>query len=108
MGFKEIIQADINNVFLNNDEFSDMHMVNGSEMPVIIDEMELNEREKKLMVRDGTYKKQKLIYVSAKDYGNPPKINRPFALDDRAYLVKEVTEEDGMYSITLEANTGGK
>lgn len=108
MGFKEIIQADVNNVFLNNDEFSDMHMVNGNEMPVIIDEMELNEREKKLMVRDGTYKKQKLVYVSVKDYGNPPKINRPFDLDGRSYLVKEVTEEDGMYSITLESNTGGK
>lgn len=108
MGFKEIIKADINNVFLNNDEFSDMHMINGNEMPAIIDEMELNEREKKLMVRDGTYKKQKLIYVSAENYGNPPKINRPFDLDGRGYLVKEVTEEDGMYSITLEANTGGK
>lgn len=108
MNFKEVMRNDINAVFFNQNEFSEMHIINGLEMPVIVDELELNEREKKLMTRDGTYKRQKLIYVSVESYGNPPKINRPFSLDGRTYLVKEVNEEDGIYSITIEANTGGK
>lgn len=108
MNFKEILENDIDTVFFNQEEFSEIHTINGRDIPVIIDELELNEREKKLMVRDGTYKKQKLLYVSVRNYGNPPKVNRPFELDGRTYLVKEVIEEGGVYSITLEANTGGK
>lgn len=107
MSFKECMASDTE-TFINREEFGENHTIDGKEILAVIDEMELNEREKKLMVRDGTYKKQKLLYVSVKDYGNPPRINRPLDLDGRAYLVKEVTEEDGMYSITLESNTGGK
>lgn len=108
MGFKEVIQSDINNIFLNNEEFCDMHMVDGKEMHVIVDELELTEREKKSVNKDMTYKAQKLIYVSAEEFGKLPKINRPFNLDGRTYLVRDASEEDGMYSITLEVNTGGK
>ena len=108
MGLKDIIREDINKIFLNNEEFSDLHMVDGKEIHVIVDEMELTEREKKSINRDMNYKAQKLIYVSAEEFGKLPKINRPFNLDGRTYLVRDASEEDGMYSITLEVNTGGK
>ena len=34
MGFKDIVKADVHNVFLNLEEFADTHTVNGAEMPV--------------------------------------------------------------------------
>ena len=47
MGFKDIVKADVHNVFLDLEEFADTHTVNGAEMPVLIDNNEQIEREKR-------------------------------------------------------------
>lgn len=66
MTFKEIVKNDVRQVFMNLDEFSETHTINGKEMPVQIDSNEQIEREKRLNQNmDGIYKNQKLIYVSA-------------------------------------------
>ena len=46
MTFKEQIACDNRRVFMNLDEFSDVHTVNGKEMAVQIDNNELIDREK--------------------------------------------------------------
>ena len=45
--FKEILNQDIENVFLNTLEFADIHNVDGKDMPVQVDDNEVIEREKK-------------------------------------------------------------
>ena len=45
MNFKEIIKNDVRQVFMNTDEFSETHTINGKEMPVQIDSNEQIERE---------------------------------------------------------------
>lgn len=105
--FKDIIKQDIKNTFLNDDEFSDKHMVDGKEMSVITDEIELLEREKK--VKDnvaGVYLKQKMIYVAAEDFGPLPSIGRVIKLDKQTYRIIDAIAENGMYSLTLEAYKG--
>ena len=46
--FKDVLKDDVNNTFMNLDEFADTHIVDGKEIPVIIDENEIIEREKKM------------------------------------------------------------
>lgn len=105
MTFKELIQNDVHNVFMNTKEFSEMHVVNGNEMPVMIDSNEQIEREKRMKQNlDGIYTNQKLMYVAASDYGPMPKQGSIVNLDDRIYKVADAIGEDGVYSITLEAN----
>lgn len=105
MTFKNIIRQDVHRTFLNPEEFSDIHMVNGEEMPVQIDSNEQIEREKRINQNmDGIYKNQKLIYVSAERFGSLPKQGSLLYLDGRTYRVADAIEEDGVYSITLEAN----
>lgn len=105
MGFKDVIKADVHRVFLNVDEFSDMHTINGVEMPVQIDSNEQIEREKRFNQNmDGIYKNQKLIYVSASDFGPMPKQGSVLIMDKRTYRVADAIDEGGIYSITLEAN----
>lgn len=105
MSFKDIIEQDVHQTFLNTAEFSDIHTVNGKEMPVQIDSNEQIEREKRINQHmDGIYKNQKLIYVSATDYGSLPKQGSLLNLDGRSYRVADAIHEDGVYSITLEAN----
>lgn len=103
--FKEILNQDIENVFLNTLEFADIHNVDGKNMPIQIDDNEVIEREKKAKSNmDGVYVKQKLIYVKAKDFGSLPAIGRQIMLDGKRYLITDSTDEYGIYTITLEGN----
>ena len=103
--FKDIIQQDVHRTFLNLDEFSDIHCVNGTEMPVQIDTNEQIEREKRFNQNmDGIYLNQKLIYVAASNYGPLPKQGSLLMLDRKRYRVADAVDEYGVYSITIEAN----
>lgn len=105
MNFKDIIASDVHNVFLNEEEFSDAHMINGVSMPCQEDSNEQIEREKRMNQNmDGLYTNQKLIYVAASDYGPLPKQGTLVTYDGRKYRVADAVSEDGVYSITLEAN----
>ena len=114
MMFKEQIWRDVGSVFMNLDEFSDIHLVNGREMAVQIDSNEMIEREKhyrnnREMHNDGIYLKELLIYVMAEEFGKLPAVGRILNLDGKAYTVTDAIDEDGIYSISLEANRmGGK
>lgn len=103
--FKDLIREDARNVFLNLEEFADKHMVNGVEMAVQIDDNEQIEREKRVNQNlDGIFKNQKLIYVLAEEFGALPKQGSLLQLDKRTYKVMDAIGEEGIYSITLEAN----
>lgn len=105
MSFKDVVKEDVKRVFLNIEEFSELHLVNGKEMPVQIDNNEQIEREKRgNQNMDGIYMNQKLIYVPAEEFGPMPKQGTLFQLDGRVYRVADAIAEDGIYSITLEAN----
>lgn len=104
MTFKSIINDDCKNVFLNENEFADIHKVNGKPMRVIIDKNELIDRQSGSPHDDGTYTKQVLMYVLASEYGHKPKIGNKLILDGKQmYLIKDFTDEDGIYAITVEA-----
>lgn len=103
--FKEVMKDDVNNTFMNVDEFADMHTVDGKEIPVLVDDNEIIEREKKMKSNmDGVYVKQKLIYVKADDFGPLPAIGRQIVFDRKRYMVTDSTDEGGVYTITMEAN----
>lgn len=105
MNFKDIIASDVHDAFMNAEEFSETHTINGVEMPVQVDSNEQIEREKRFNQHmDGIYKNQKLIYVSATDYGPMPKQGTLIKFDGRPYKVADAISEDGIYSLTLEAN----
>lgn len=105
--FKQMIADDIHNVFLNTAEFSDIHNINGKDMPCQIDTYEQIEREKRYKDHmDGVYANEQLIYVAASDFGKIPKQGSVLLLDGKTYRVTEAVEEDtgGIYSITIGAN----
>lgn len=109
MTFKEQIEADIKNVFINIDEFGEEHLVNSQKMTVIIDDLEHIDRERRYkyshaMYGDGVYIRQKLIYVKASDFGALPAIGRSVTFDGKVYIVTSAINEDGIYSIELEMN----
>jgi hypothetical protein len=105
-GFKDLVAADISNVFLNRQEFADKHTIDGVEMTVVVDENELLERDKAKMGThtDGLYKARRLIYVSRQEFGPRPAVGKQLNFDGRPFRVEDCTEEAGMLAITLEAS----
>ena len=106
LGFKELAFLDIQNVFMNPEEFGEKHQIDGKEMLVVVDGLEVVERSKKQVERgriDGVYEKQVLIYVSRTEFGALPAIGRILKFDKGQYRVLDAVDEWGMYSITLGA-----
>ena len=103
--FKAQLETDIFNVFFNNDEFSDYHLIDGKQMHVLFDEYELTKNDQSGKVRpDGVYKDMLLIYVPVAEMGPKPKTGRVLILDGKkTYRVADVMTEDGVYAIQLEA-----
>lgn len=103
--FKDILQRDADQVFLNAAEFADTHIVDGKPMTAMVDDNENIEREKKMKSHmDGIYARQILLYVKASEFGSLPAQGRLLKLDGKAYIVVDATDECGIYTITLEAN----
>lgn len=102
--FKDQIKKDINCAFLNKQEFSEIHNIDGKEMTVQVDESEALERQLRAnQGLSGVYTKQKVIYVSEDDFGALPYIGRALKFDGKAYRVVDAVSEFGIHSITLEA-----
>lgn len=104
--FKDIVKEDVDKTFIREDEFADTHIVNGKEMLVVVDDFEIIERARKgQFTMDGVHVRQKLIYVKANEFGALPAIRQAIMFDGKRYLVTDATDEQGVYAITMEANT---
>lgn len=105
MNFREQLKEDINNAFMNCDQFGEKHLVNGKMMSVVIDNSELLERAKisGLSATDGTYTSSILVFVPAADFGAKPRIGTLITLDNMEFKVINCTDECGLYSIELKA-----
>lgn len=103
MLFKDDLETDIKDTFLTEDEFAELHCIDGVEMPASVIERNHERRRHDLQSYEhGIYNKQTVISVTASDFGELPAVNRPLMLDEKRYLVKEAKNEYGMYRITLE------
>lgn len=101
--FKDMVQEDIKNIFLDFDMFGEIHKLDGMDVLVIVDESELVEREKRTKdVERGLHNRQILFYVAAEDFGEIPSVGRMLKFDGEDYLITDVTDESGVYSISLE------
>lgn len=103
--FKDVLKSDIKSVFLNFTEFGEEHKINGETVLIIIDENELTEREKRNRHNMDVelHKKQLLFYVEEEDFGPLPSPGRLLDLDGKKYEITDANNEDGIYSISLEA-----
>ena len=106
LSFRDCIAADIQNVFLNQEEFAEVHTVDGKSMRVILDDDSLLERDAARggVHTDGLYKNRRLLYLSKTDYGGRPVPGKALNLDGRVWYVVQADEDAGMLTIELEAN----
>ncbi len=104
MKFKEQIQQDAG-VFLNQDEFAELHNIDGLDIPAVIDSDIVKIRGNNKAERfDGVFSSQLAVYIRPSDLPDRPVYGQHIRLDDKLYIVQECVDNDGMLEITLGAN----
>jgi len=68
MNFKDILENDIQNIFLNLEEFGETHNLNGTDVICVTDEDSFQEKEisGKLTIESGFYKEGITVFIDKK------------------------------------------
>ncbi len=100
-----MIQHDINNVFMNENDFADYHDLNGVRALAIVEALTIKD---KLAIKsasfEGYYRKKVIVHVKQSDLNEIPVYGLRFTLDGDIYTVDSCDDEMGMLTIDLVAN----
>lgn len=107
--FKEMVEQDIMDVFLNADEFAETHNLNGWQCVAIVQDCVINDdltttNTEDARYTDGLYGVGAVINVKKTDIPDMPKTGNRFRLNGRYGHVVAVNDDMGMLTITWAAN----
>lgn len=102
MSFLDDVENDLNNVFMNAEEFATEHEFDGKTITCVVDDDLL--AQNKLKSGEGLYKGVKTFHVSTKQLEGQPAVDGRFSFDNEYYYVTDCLENAGMYTITLSKN----
>lgn len=105
MSFKDQIKQDLSDIFLNLDEFTDLHRIEGKEVPVVIDSDIMAKLSK---IGDnrihGMDEADMVIMGKASDLPENLDPGRLLNLDGREVIVVTTTSEMGLVQIAVRQN----
>lgn len=105
MSFKNQIKQDLSDIFLNLDEFADLHRIEGKEVPVVIDSDIMAKLSK---IGDnrihGMDEADMVIMGKASDLPENLDPGRLLNLDGREVIVVTTTSEMGLVQIAVRQN----
>lgn len=105
VSFKDQIKQDLSDIFLNLDEFADLHRIEGKEVPVIIDSDIMAKLSK---IGDnrihGMDEADMVIMGKASDLPENLDPGRLLNLDGREVIVVTTTSEMGLVQIAVRQN----
>lgn len=105
MSFKDQIKQDLSDVFLNLDEFADLHRIEGKEVPVVIDSDIMAKLSK---IGDnrihGMDEADMVVMGKASDLPENLDPGRLLNLDGREVIVVTTTSEMGLVQIAVRQN----
>ena len=105
MSFKEQIQTDLDSVFLNLDEFAEIHRVEGVEIAVVVDNDQLNQLKKGQIL--GLVEADMLLMGKESDFPKNLEPGRLLNVDGRELLVELSGTDMGLVEVALRQNITG-
>ena len=102
MSFKDQIKQDLSDIFLNLDEFADLHRIEGKEVPVVIDSNKLSKIGDNRI--HGMDEADMVIMGKASDLPENLDPGRLLNLDGREVIVVTTTSEMGLVQIAVRQN----
>ena len=99
--FKKAVERDVNDVFINPDEFAEEHVINGDKGRCILDKIINEAHSEESYV--GVFVNQLTIYVKTGDILTPAEGDL-IQVDGSNHIVQSVSEEMGVLVIVADAN----
>lgn len=106
MSFKKMLEEDVDNIFLNQEEFADDINVNGSLYKGILD---YKTTESAKIVVDGVYESDEAnLYLKPSEefLTSRYKKGKSIEINDETFIIKGVAKEAGMLVFKLSRNDG--
>lgn len=106
MNFKEYVQHDICNTFVNQDEFASEVLINGASVKVVEDKDQLLYRIKKNY--DGLVVGDILFFISLEEWGKiphvskTPKVHEAVSYNGKPCTIVEVSPQEGLFEVLLQ------
>ena len=97
MGFSEMLQEDIDLVFLDTDEFAKEHNIDGEVIICIVDDDKSSQSK-----TDGVYVVRRRLFIKQADLGYRPEPDQKIMIDSQYLYVIDCIGE-GLIEVILEA-----
>lgn len=105
MSFKEQLQRDLDTVFLNLDEFAELHFIEGKEIAVVMDDDQLNKLKKGQIL--GLVEADMLLMGRVADFPANLEPGRLLNVDGRELVVAASGKDMGLAEVALSQNRTG-
>ncbi|MBR1728507.1 MAG: hypothetical protein IJ728_03175 [Selenomonadaceae bacterium] len=113
--FTDQVDGDVSLIFLNSEEFAEVHNLNGVECVCIIQSPTTQEKiltADKYSGYEGIHGEILIVHVKQSELEELPEERMPiegqiFKVDEAIYQVESCTAEIGLLTITLTGNIGG-
>lgn len=99
MNFREMLDDDIKNVFLNVEEFGSEHFVEGKKITCIFDDEALRERQSGNEL--GVSESSMLLYACVNDLPSQKGAGEHLLVDGKEYVIDDWAVNMGMATIAL-------
>lgn len=100
--FKDMVARDLDAVFLNVDEFAELHMVEGKEIPVVMDDDRLTTLKKGQIL--GLVEADVLLMGKVSDFPADMEPGRLLNVDGRELIVSKSSRDMGLIEAALRQN----
>ena len=100
--FKDMVARDLDAVFLNVDEFAELHMVEGKEIPVVMDDDRLTTLKKGQIL--GLVEADMLLMGKVSDFPADMEPGRLLNEDGRELIVSKSSRDMGLIEAALRQN----
>ena len=97
--FKDMVARDLDITILNTDEFAELHMVEGKEIPVVMDDDRLTTLKKGQIL--GLVEADMLLMGKASDFPDDMEPGRLLNVDGRELIVTKASKDMGLIEAAL-------
>lgn len=105
MSFKEQLQQDLDAVFLNVDEFAELHRIEGKQIPVVVDNNQLVKLKQGQIL--GLVEADILLMGKVSDFPDNMEPGRLLNMDGRELIVTSSGTDTGLIEVALRQNRTG-
>jgi hypothetical protein len=104
MDFKDVIAADIDNVFFETKEFAENVMIDGKSVPIILDDDAL--QGKSDVYAMGLAEGERLIFIKEKDLHRLPQPGEQMTIDNKQWYVRHAVSNAGVFELRIGRERG--